>query len=154
MTSVVPPIAPRPRRPLPAPGRARRLARFGVVSLVAGAVSQLVLLAARWRLGWSGASANLAGVLASVPLAYLLNRRLVWPPVGPGEWRRAALPFLATTAAGALLSTVAVGLADERWHSGLAAPSANVAAFGALWALRFALLDRLSGAPLAVAATA
>lgn len=150
MSSLVMEIAPPTWRPRTA-GRLRRLARFGAVSVVAGALSQVVLLVARWRLGWSGASANLAGVLASVPVAFHLNRRLVWPCGGPAGWRRALLPFVGTTAAGALVSTVAVGLADERWHSGLAAPSANLAAFGALWALRFVLLDRLAGQPPAVA---
>lgn len=142
--------APPPRRPAPA-GRLRRLARFGTASVVAGALSQLVLLVARGRLGWSGSSANLAGVAASGPVAFHLNHRLVWPRAAPGERWRAAVPFLATTAAGALLSTVAVGVVDERWHSGLAAPSANLAAFGLLWVLRFALLERHAAGPPALA---
>lgn len=137
------PAEPSPSRP-PTGGRLARLSRFAAVSAVAAALSQAVLVGAQGWFGWPGATANLAGVAVSVPTAFGLNRRLVWAGHHLGGWWRQAGPFALTSLVGALLSTVAVGVADARWHNGAAVSAANLAAFGSLWGLRFAMLDRMA----------
>lgn len=101
--------------------------------------SLLRLFAARYS-GWV---ANVLAVLiASVP-AFYLNKRFVWKRTGKVNLRTQLLPFLGMNVAGLLLSTAAVYAAERNWDSQLAIHGASIAAWGVLWVLKYALLDRV-----------
>jgi len=153
MTSIVPTLGP----PWTVVGRAvarlrtrlRQLLRYGTVSIV----STLTSLSVLGLLVVTGAApATVANLIATgigtVP-SYELNRRWVWGNKGA---RRMAevVPFVALTAAGLVLSTLLVAVAD-RWarSSGsgtttrtLAVELANVVGFGSVWIAQFVILDR------------
>src|SRR5207245_2331074 len=97
--------------------------------------------------GWANVVATSAGIGPS----FELNRRWVWGRKGRRSVVSEIGPFCTLTFAGLVLSTVAVALA-ARWaaSTGLDAASttvaveaANVAAFGSLWLVQFAILDRV-----------
>ena len=79
--------------------------------------------------------------VSAIP-AYLVNRRWVWGKQGSHSISREIVPFWAYSFFGLALSTIAVAVADARWHTHLAVSLANIAAFGVLWAAKFVLLDR------------
>ncbi|WP_426573614.1 GtrA family protein [Aquihabitans sp. McL0605] len=132
----------------------RRLARFlryGLVSVIATGTSLLVLgvLVATHTMtpGWANVAATAVGTVPS----FELNRRWVWRRHGASSIGAEVIPFAAMSAAGLVLSTLAVSLAG-RWtdQAGLvgadrtmAIQAASLAAFGILWLLQFVLLDRV-----------
>lgn len=132
-------------------GRLRQLVRYGAVSVVATTTSLVVLgvLVTTHALspGWANVAATAVGTVPS----FELNRRWVWHRCGTASTKREVVPFIALSAAGMALSTLAVSLTG-RWadHADLtgasrtlAIQSANVAAFGALWLAQFVILDRV-----------
>jgi putative flippase GtrA len=131
--------------------RLRQLLRYGTVSIVATTTSLVVLgiLVATRSLspGWANVAATAVG---SVP-SFELNRRWVWQRDGRASTWREIVPFAALSAAGLALSTAAVSLAG-RWTElvalagagrTLAIQGASLVAFGSLWLLQFAILDRV-----------
>ncbi len=131
--------------------RLRQLVRYGAVSIVATTTSLVVLgaLVATHTMapGWANITATAVGTVPS----FELNRRWVWHRHGTASTRREVIPFLVLSAAGLVLSTIAVSLAG-RWteHAGLTGASrtlaiqcANVGAFGSLWLAQFVILDRV-----------
>lgn len=101
--------------------------------------SLLRLFDARYP-GWL---ANVLAVLISSAPAFYLNKRFVWKRTGRANVRSEMLPFFAMNLAGLLLSTGAVFIAERIWGSGVAVHGASLAAWGALWVLKYALLDRV-----------
>jgi len=131
--------------------RLGQLVRYGAVSIVATATSLLVLgalVATRSMApGWANVAATAVGTVPS----FELNRRWVWDRHGAASTKREVIPFAVLSAAGLVLSTVAVSVAG-RWtdHAGLTGASrtlaiqvASVTAFGALWLAQFMILDRV-----------
>ncbi len=119
----------------------RKALRYSLVSVVAVAVSQLVLVICAGVLGWSPALANVAAVtIGSVP-SYTLNRRWVWGKRGRNHLLREILPFWALALLGLVFSTVAVHVAVQWNDTTLVASAANLTAFGILWVVKFLLLD-------------
>lgn len=130
--------------------RLAQLVRYGLVSVIATGTSLAVLgtLVATRLLtpGWANLAATAVGTVPS----FELNRRWVWHRDGTRSVRGEVAPFALLSAAGLALSTVAVVLAG-RWTSAmgltgasrtLAIQAASVAAFGTLWLIQFAILDR------------
>lgn len=128
-----------------------QLLRYGAVSIVATTTSLIVLglLVSTRSLspGWANLVATAVGTVPS----FELNRRWVWHRTGGASTRREVVPFAAMSAAGLVLSTVAVTAAGA-WtsHAGLTGSArtvtiqaASIAAFGTLWLLQFAILDRV-----------
>lgn len=131
--------------------RLRQLVRYGAVSVVATTTSLVVLgVLVTTRLltpGWANVVATAVGTVPS----FELNRRWVWHRSGTASTKREVLPFVALTAAGLVLSTLAVSVAG-RWTDAsdltgatrtLAIQGANVVAFGTLWLAQFVILDRV-----------
>ena len=131
--------------------RLAQLVRYGAVSIIATTTSLVVLgLLVSTRLlapGWANVVATAVGTVPS----FELNRRWVWGRHGRASTGREVIPFVALSAAGLALSTLAVVLVG-RWadHASLtgagrtlAIQAANVAAFGGLWLLQFVILDRV-----------
>ena len=95
--------------------------------------------------------ANVAATAVGTVPSFELNRRWVWRRHGASSLRAEVVPFACLSAAGLVLSTLAVSGAG-RWadHAALAGPTrtvaiqaASIGAFGALWLLQFAILDRV-----------
>lgn len=130
---------------------ARRLLRYGAVSVVSSTLSLTVLgvLVATRTLpaGWANVVATAVGTVPS----FELNRRWVWGRSGRRSIVAEVGPFCAMTFAGLALSTIAVGLASAfATSSGLSSglrtlliEAANVGAWGSLWFGQFFVLDRV-----------
>lgn len=137
--------------PTALPPRVAQLLRYGTVSAIATTTSLIVLGALvgtrAMTAGWANVVATAVGTVPS----FELNRRWVWANQGDRSIRAEVVPFAALSAAGLALSTLAVsviarwaddaGLADGTRT--LAVQGANLAAFGVLWLLQFAILDRV-----------
>jgi putative flippase GtrA len=135
--------------------RLGQLVRYGTVSAIATTTSLAVLgalVATRTvTAGWANVIATGVGTVPS----FELNRRWVWGRRGDRSLGGEVVPFVAMTAAGLALSTLAVSLA-ARWADAsglgtstrtLAVQAANLAAFGSLWLAQFVVLDRFLFAP-------
>jgi putative flippase GtrA len=132
-------------------GRIRTLLRYATVSLVATGVSQAVLGVLVWTRATPAVWANLIATLAGVGPSFELNRRWVWGKTGRRSLAKEIVPFVALSATGLALSTLAVGVAS-RWADlhhladgtrTLAVQGANLLAFGVVWVGQFVLLDRV-----------
>lgn len=128
-----------------------RLVRYGAVSLVTVALTQ-VLLAGLVAAGAGPVRANVAAVVTAAGPGYMLNRRWVWGRRDAHRLWVAALPFVGLTLGGLVLSTVTVAAVAAAGMGGAVLNIANVGAFGVLWAVRFVACDhQLAGsAPVAV----
>jgi putative flippase GtrA len=150
------------------PGRrlkttAPKLARYTAVSAISTTVSLSILgflVATRTvSAGW----ANIVATSAATVPSFELNRRWVWKKVGQRSLLAEVGPFCALAFAGLALSTLAVSevarwAASAGWSNTartVAAEGANIVAFGSLWVVQFAILDRLlfKTAPSAIPAT-
>jgi putative flippase GtrA len=121
----------------------RRTVRYSLVSVVAVAVTQVVLVVCQAGLGWQPVPANLAAVsIGSIP-SYTLNRYWVWGKRGRNHLWREVVPFWAMALTGLALSTAVVAVAT-RWSDAAWVTSvANLFAFGVLWVAKFMVLDSL-----------
>ncbi len=122
----------------------QKLMRFAGVSVVNVITGQTLLVILYGHLGWSGMAANAVAVaVGSVP-AYLLSRHYVWKrEKGDHNFGAEILPFWGLAFVGLVLSTALVGVADSFSDHTLAVQGANAAAFGALWIVRFVVLEHL-----------
>jgi putative flippase GtrA len=130
---------------------AHKLARYTAVSAISTTVSLSILgllVATRtMSAGW----ANIVAISVATIPSFELNRRWVWKKVGQRSLLAEVGPFCALTFAGLALSTLAVSevarwAASDGWTNTartMAAEAANIAAFGSLWVLQFAILDRV-----------
>lgn len=120
-----------------------RLVGFSAVSAGTVAFTQTVLVVAYALLEWPAVVANVVAVCVAAGPAYYANRRWVWSRTDRHSLTGEILPFWAYSLAGLGISTVLVGLAEMWWQSTVAVSAANLAGFGALWAGKFILLDRV-----------
>ena len=113
---------------------------FGVLFLVYGVL----------RL-WSEVPSTLvANVVATIP-SYFLNRQWVWGKSGRSHVTREIIPFWVVSLLGIVLSIVAASLVRQFGISHhfshelrtVLLLSANVAAFGSLWVIKFLVFHRL-----------
>lgn len=86
---------------------------------------------------------NIIAVGISAVPAYYMNRAWVWGKRGKSHWKKEVLPFWSFTAAGLIMSTVAIAFVDEHTKSKIVILLVQLVAFGILWVLRFFLLDKL-----------
>lgn len=123
---------------------AQRLLRYIGVTFVNVLVGQTLLYVFHAVVGWPGMAANaLAVAVGSIP-AYLLSRHYVWEqPRGGHSVGGEIAPFWILAFAGLALSTVTVGVVDGIFGGTLSVQLANASAFGALWIVKFLVLDRL-----------
>lgn len=123
---------------------AQRLLRYIGVTCVNVLVGQTLLYVLHTVADWPGIAANaLAVTISSIP-AYLLSRHYVWEqPRGGHSVGAEIAPFWILAFAGLALSTLTVGVVDNIFGGTLSVQLANASAFGALWIVRFLVLDRL-----------
>lgn len=114
-----------------------------MVSVVAVACSQVVLIFCSVVLGWRPVPSNVAAVtLSSIP-SYLLNRAWVWGRRGSHNILREVVPFWIFAFVGLGFSTLLVSIA-ARWSEATAVVSlANLTAFGILWVAKYLVLDQV-----------
>lgn len=121
----------------------RRPVRYAMVSVVAVAVSQSVLLTTNGVLGWSAISSNVTAVSIGAVPSYLLNRAWVWGKRGRNHFWREVVPFWALALIGLAFSTLLVAVA-HRWNEATWVISlANLVAFGILWVVKYLVLDAI-----------
>ena len=115
--------------------------RYALVAAVNVIVGQTLLLALQGAMGPSWANVLAVG-LSSVP-AYYMNRAWVWGKRGKSHWTKEVLPFWLFTAAGLLLSTIAIWIVHRFTDAKLVINFIQLVAFGILWVIRFFVLDKL-----------
>lgn len=120
-----------------------RLVGYSTVSVGTVVLTQAVLVVAYAVLEWPAVVANVVAVCVAAGPAYYANRRWVWSRTDRHSVTREILPFWAYSLVGLGVSSLLVALADRWWHSAVAVSAANLAGFGALWAGKFILLDRV-----------
>jgi len=114
-----------------------------MVSVVAIACSQAILVTCHAILGWDAVVSNVTAVTVSSVPSYLLNRAWVWGRKGSHDWLREVLPFWVFAFCGLGLSVVFVWLATKWSDATIVVSFANLSAFGILWIGRYIILDQL-----------
>jgi len=128
---------------------ALRLARYSAVSVVATTTSLVTLGVLVGVAGMAAVWANVVATAVGTVPSFELNRRWVWRADGRRSVLGQVVPFAVLSATGLVVSTVAVGAAAARtatWgHTAHTAAvlCANVAAYGSLWVVQYALLDKV-----------
>ena len=127
----------------------RRFVRYGSVSAVSTVTALSVLGVFVGVFGWPATWANVVATAVGTIPSFELNRRWVWAHGGRRSVLRQAVPYAALSFTGVVVSTIAVHLASDatvdstRLVHTVAVEMANVAAYGALWLVQFALCDRV-----------
>lgn len=121
-----------------------RVARYTAVSVFSIVLTQLFLqVLVRSGMGATRANA-LAVLLAAVP-AFALNRSWTWNDRKEvTSIRRQAAIFWLTVLVGLVASTLVVSIVSRSASNPLAMGVASFATFGALWLVRFLILDRVA----------
>jgi putative flippase GtrA len=121
----------------------RKALKYSMVSAVAVACSQAILVLCSAILGWDPVPSNVTAVTVSSIPSYLLNRAWVWGRTGSHDMLREVLPFWIFAFVGLGFSTLLVHLASD-WSKATAVLSlANLTAFGILWVAKYLILDQL-----------
>jgi len=120
-----------------------RLLRYGGVTIVTTLVGLTTLFIGLRAFDWEPVFANLVSVFMSTPFAYYLNRHFVWGrATGNHSVSREVGPFWIMTFIGFVVSTAVVGLASLATDSTLLLLIAQLSAFGGLWLVKFAFLEK------------
>lgn len=126
---------------------ATKIGRYGLVSVIATGVSLTILGLLVGIFDAPPAWSNVVATLVATIPSFELNRRWVWRKQGRRSLSGEVVPYVALTVAGIVLSTVSVhfvGEATTHWsrlgHT-VAVELANIAAFGSLWVIQFAVLE-------------
>lgn len=129
----------------------QKLFRYSMVSVIAVAVSTVVLVICSGLIGWSAVVSNtVATAVATIP-SYELNRKWAWGKTGRGHLMKEVVPFWALSFISWAFSTVCVDVMEHfaRHHhyshflrTGTVTVTA-VAAFGVLWIVKFIIINKL-----------
>ena len=120
----------------------RKIFRYVLVSAFSLAFGQSILYLFFKVAGLDATLSNLLCVALSTIPNYMLNRYWVWEKSGPHDITREIAPYWIIAFSGLGLSTLFVFLADRIWDSWIVVNVANLIAYGALWVLKFFILDR------------
>lgn len=124
--------------------------KYSTASVAGVVTSQVVLITSVVVFGIVAVWANVIAVTAGAIPNYLINRAWTFNKRGSHSLTREVLPFWGMAFLGLLLSTLAVGWADEAFDGNpLALSAANIGAFGVLWVAKYFVLDKVLFAPLA-----
>ena len=125
----------------------RKLIRYATVSVVATAISQIVLATLVATRSTGAVTANVIATLCGVVPSFELNRRWVWGKTGRRSITGEVVPFVMISACGLALSSFAVAIASDATSGAgtttrtLVIQAANLTAFGLVWLAQFALLE-------------
>lgn len=116
--------------------------RYTGVSAITVPLTQVLLLIFYSAVGLPGTVANaLAVSIAAVP-GYFLNRSWVWQKNDAHSFPKEVLPFWVINLVGLVLSTMAVGWADNQTGNALVLVAVNIAVFGVIWVAKFSVLEQ------------
>jgi putative flippase GtrA len=117
-----------------------RATRFAGVSVVIGVFGQLLLFGGI-EFGLAPVLANIVAVVIPTAIAYEVNLKVTWA----GHPRRIidVAAFFVFSFVGLVVSTLAVSWAVQEFGHNVAANIASIAVWGALWLLKFLVLDEL-----------
>jgi putative flippase GtrA len=129
----------------------KKLVRYSMVSVVAVAVNQIVLLIAFGLLHWPAKTSNVWAVCISAIPSYYLNRAWAWGKRGRSHLLKEVVPFWAMALIGLAASTWAAGFAerhadsitDSHFGTTIVIMGAALGAFGVLWFAKFVILNKL-----------
>ena len=121
----------------------RKPVRYAMVSVVAVATSQVVLIVCSAILDFSPIQSNLAAVSMGCIPSYTLNRSWVWKKRGKNHFWREVFPFWMLALVGLAFSTLLVAIASDWSESTLVVSGANLTAFGILWVVKYLTLDAI-----------
>jgi putative flippase GtrA len=127
-----------------------KMVRYSLVSVVALAVSQVVLFLT-FAVGhlWSAGVCNIVAAVAATPPSYYLNRRWAWGKTGRSHLMKEVVPFWVLAFLGLAFSTWAVDVAERYGreissaHIGIIVNAASAAAYGVVWLVKFMIFNRL-----------
>ena len=114
-----------------------------MVSVIAVACSQAVLVFCSAVLDWTPIRSNVTAVAVSSIPSYLLNRAWVWGRRGQHDWLREIAPFWIFAFVGLGFSTLLVSLATRWSEATIVLSIANLTAFGILWVAKYFVLDQV-----------
>jgi putative flippase GtrA len=127
----------------------QRMSRCFFVSVGTTLLSAAVLVALALGAGVPAGSANVIAVCCGIAPSYFANRQWAWGRSGRSDLWREVVPFWLLSITGLVVSTIAVATvahATTGWSTSarsIALPLANLAVFGGLWLVQFALLDQV-----------
>jgi putative flippase GtrA len=124
-------------------GRGHKAIKYSMVSVIAVACTQILLVLLYGVIGLEAHVANILAVSVSSVPAFILNRRWVWGRTGPSHFTREVLPFWGFAVVGLVLSTLLVSIAHGWSDSTVLVAGANITAFGLLWIGKFLFLDKI-----------
>jgi putative flippase GtrA len=126
----------------------RKLLRYAAVSGVSTTVSQVVLAVLVATRSTGAVTANVIATMIGTVPSFELNRRWVWGKRGRRSIGGEVMPFVVLSACGLGLSSVSVAVAShfvEHFSTTtrtLTIQLASLAAFGIVWLIQFAVLDK------------
>jgi putative flippase GtrA len=121
----------------------KKLVKYSSASAAGVLVGQTTLIFCLEALEWPALAANLASVTLGAIPNYTINRYWTWQQSGKNRLWGEVIPFWVMSAAGALLSMLAVAFADHQWGTTIAVSIANLTGFALLWVAKFLVLDKL-----------
>lgn len=121
----------------------RKALKYSMVSVVAVACSQAILVFCSVVLGWDPVPSNVTAVTVSSVPSYLLNRAWVWGRTGSHDVLREVVPFWIFAFVGLGFSTLLVHFASAWSEATIMTSIANLTAFGVLWVAKYLVLDQL-----------
>jgi putative flippase GtrA len=124
-------------------GRGALAIKYSMVSVVGVTLTQVLLVVFVELLDLNPTRSNVAAVMITAVPVFFLNKRWVWNVDGKVSIRREIVPFWVFTAAGLLLSTLLVSVAEDMSDSTLLVMAASIAGFGILWVAKFLFLDQV-----------
>lgn len=120
-----------------------KLLKYSVASGSGVVTDAVVLVLCAEALGLSFMSSHLIAVgVSSIP-NYLINRYWTWQQQGKNRLWGEVVPFWSMAFLGFLLSTLFVAYAKEEWGTTITVLIANLSGFGAVWILKFLVLDKV-----------
>ena len=119
-----------------------KIIRYILVSVVSVFIGQSLLYLFFKVAGLEATLSNLLCVTLSTIPNYILNRYWVWGKSGPHDITKEIAPYWIIAFSGLGLSTLFVFVANRVWDSWIVVNVANLVAYGALWVLKFIILDR------------
>ena len=124
-------------------GRGTLAIKYSMVSVVGVTLTQTLLLLFVGFMDQNHTGSNVVAVMLTAVPVFFLNKRWVWLADGRVSFRREILPFWVFTAAGLVLSTALVAVANAVSDSTLLVMAASVGGFGVLWVAKFLFLDQV-----------
>ena len=124
-----------------------KLIRYGMVSVVGVVVTEILFFILYKGMKIDAEITNIVAVAVSSIPAYILSKRWVWGKSGKSHMMKEVVPFWGFAFLGLVLSTLFVHWVQHYTDKVIWNMLANMSGFGALWVVRFFVLDKLIWGP-------